>query len=248
MDAEILQNKIIDSKDIKIIRQKNSSRKVDPSLEEAAKTEWETILKKAHADGMNPWDGIVYRLDNLDEVKNGSIEFKLSTVRYSQLRAFQKLKVSENYPPEYHTLHMGTLGIVKTSDGFYVFGFREKSLNSSQVTFIGGALQEDELDVLSGDDIKQNMYKELKEETNISPEEVGNIKIIKIIRAIERMNIFILFSLDLNLTKDEVQEHYESIEDKEHDKLVFVTRVELAKYAKDLPDFMKLSLQHITES
>lgn len=245
--VEILQDTIIDPKELIITFSEESNRFIDPELEAEAKAEWERILQKAHADGLKPWDGIYYRLENIDEVRNGSRKIKLSTVRYSQIRAFQRLKVSEKYTPEFFTYHISTVGPVITKDGFYVFGFREKTLNANQTTFIGGGLQPDEIKVEKGEDIETNMFKEIKEELGIDKKYIKTSKLIKIINVIERMNAFLIFEIELELTKEEVEMYYDKLEDKEHESLLFIHKDELKKFSGTLPEWMQVSMSHLIE-
>lgn len=241
-DAKVIKTKLKSIRDFKISFSETSNRKTDSKLETQAKEEWKNILENAQKSGLKPWDGTYYRLENLNELEKGSQILKISTVKYSQLRAFQKLEVSKNYPTEYHTLHISTLGIVITSDNHYIFGFRERSLNNTKITFIGGGLQPDELEVKKAQDIETNMLKEIREEINVDSSLIDKTEFNKIVHAIERMNIFIIFDIKLKISRDEVLELFENIKDKEHDRLIFVKDSDIKQFSKNLPYFMQLAI------
>lgn len=239
VQTQIILKKRFKAQDINIVRNMNTTRKIDQNLESIAKDQWEEIVKKSEQEGTKIWDGTYYRLDNVPEIKNGSNEFKLSTIKYSLVKAYRGLSEQNNLTEDQYTYHINTGGLIKTTDNFYVFGNKNSDLNNPIVDFIGGGLQEDELIVETGNDIERNVFKEIKEEINLEIEDINESKIIGILLA-KSMAIIIIFEVNLKLTKEEVQDKFNEREEDEIKSLVFIPEKDIREFLNNQSDYRAL--------
>jgi hypothetical protein len=239
VQTQVILKKAFKAQDINIKRNKISSRKIDPVLENKAKSQWEEIVKKSEQEGTKIWDGTYYRLDNVSEIKNGSNEFKLSTIKYSLVKAYRGLSEENNLTEDQYTYHINTGGLIKTTDNFYIFGNKGSDFNNPIIDFIGGGLQEDELIVETGNDIERNVFKEIKEEVNLEIEEIKESEIIGILLA-KSMAIIIIFEVDLKLTKEEVQIKFDERVEDEIKSLVFVPEKDIKDFFSKQSDYRAL--------
>lgn len=239
VQTQIVQKKRFKAQDIIIIKNKDTTRSIDQGLENKAKNQWDEIVRKNKEEGTKIWDGIYYRLDNVSEVKNGSNEFQLSTIKYSLVKAYRGISELHDLKEDQYTYHINTGGLIKTTDNFYVFGNKSIDLNNPIIDFIGGGLQEDELIVQTGNDIERNVFKEIKEEINLEIEDIKESEIIGILLA-KSMAIIIIFEVNLKLTKEEAQIKFDERADDEIKSLVFVPEKDIKDFFSKQSDYRAL--------
>lgn len=197
---------------------------------------WEDIKAQSRTRGVEIWDGLYYRLENLDELQTGSRVLKLGTIRYSTVRSLIEYRKKNTILKADFPNHLNTGALVRTSDGFYLFG-KKKAKDSFCVDLIGGGLQESELKVRSGEDLARNMLKELKEEVNLDSGLIKNNEIVGFVLA-DTMSVVILFEMELKVSLDEVFRQFNSREDFEFVDLVAISREKLPEFLAEQKNYI----------
>lgn len=147
------------------------------------------------------WDGTYYRLLNPEQVGNGSSPgtLRLGTIRYRYVATFPILHEHHAGHQLEPLLHLSTLALLCTSDGYYLFG--KRSWNG-EIDLIGGGVQRDELAVATGADLERNLLKEIREETGISGNDIHQLSGIGILVS-ETSNVLIAAHANLALARPE---------------------------------------------
>jgi hypothetical protein len=239
----ILKNNL-DINTFKIVHQKTSNRVIDPLLENKATTIWKNLLKEYQAKGLHIWDGNYYRLDNPEEVAKGDTKLILSTIHFSTLQAYKVISEEVNLKESQYSNFISTGGLIKTSDNFYIFGKRGKTIHSSNVDIIGGGLLESENIVNTGKDIENNLYKEMHEEINILESDVNQCNFIGILHN-SSMNILFIFRVDLKLSRSEMIDRFNNRSDDEMSELLFIEEKNIKDFLFSLPSYRPLILELI---
>ncbi len=232
----IILKKTFAPEEINIIKKSETNRSIDKNLEQKAKMAWKEILKESNE---NLWDGTCYRLDNIEEVKNGSLNFEISTIKYSLVIGYKEISKENKLATEQYSNHISTGGLIKTSDDIYIFGNKNEDLKNPQISLIGGGLQEDELEVNSGMDIQRNLFKEIKEEINLSEQDVLRSKIIGILMS-GSSGIIIVFETILKISSQLVLEKFKKRCDEEIKSLVFIPQNRLKDFIAEQKDYGSL--------
>ena len=82
-----------------------SSLNVAP-YEQVLKDYWHEVIADAQSAGTEIWDGQYYRLENIDEIQQGSLQLKLSTISYSTIRSLMKLSKQQSLASCYFPYHI----------------------------------------------------------------------------------------------------------------------------------------------
>lgn len=232
----LVLKKTFNPEEITIVKKNKTNRLIDKSLEQKAKIAWEKIFQESNEEF---WDGTCYRLDNIEEVKKGSLNFEISTIKYSLVIGYKEISKENKLAPEQYSNHISTGGLIKTTDDIYIFGNKSEDLKNPQISLIGGGLQEDELKVNSGRDIERNLFKEIKEEINLSKQDVLSNKIIGILMS-GSSGIIIVFETTLNISSQQVLENFKKRSDKEIKSLVFIQQNKLKGFVAEQKDYGSL--------
>lgn len=227
-------------KDTFQIKKIDSTLNLTPEQKDNVNTNWESFVEEANKKGNQPWDGTYYRLENVDQLKNNTKELIFSTIKYSQIRGLTHNVDLSTLTKDSQPNHISTGSLIQTTDGYFIFGERNKNtMSNSSIDFIGGGLQPDELEVDSCADIFENMFKEMKEETGIKKSNVSRITGIGITLSSKYNVIFIFYTL-LNITRDTALEIFRSDNDNEMNDLIFVEEVKLEEFLKDKGSYRPL--------
>lgn len=235
----ILYSKIF-QEDTFQIKKINSMLNLTPEQQDNVDINWKSFVEEANRKGTQPWEGTYYRLENIDQLKNDSKVLLFSTIKYSQIRGLTHNSDLSTLAKDSQPNHIATGSLIQTTDGYFIFGERNKNtMSNSNIDFIGGGLQPDELEVNSCADIFENMFKEMREETGIEKSHVSKIIGIGITLSSKYNVIFIFYTL-LNIAKDEVLDIFRSHNDNEMNDLIFVEKAKLEEFLKDKGSYRPL--------
>lgn len=237
--SEIILKRKFNANDLQVEIMQTSNRVIAEELEMRARQAWGEIIEDAKAKGVELWDGEPYRLDNLAEIREGNLNLKLSTIKFSTMAGYIALTRQIEITEAQYTNHISTAGLIKTRDGLYVFGIRGNTYHNSKVDFIGGGLNRSEIIVKSGEDIATNLIREMKEEANIEEQDIALMEGLGILLS-DRMNVLIMFEVELKINQDELQNIFRDRLDHEMAELVFVKEEELERFLKDLTSYRPL--------
>ena len=198
---QIINKKIHKATDYTITWVPNSLQ-LDSQKDELV-TIWEELKVRAQQNGRELWDGTYCRLENLDELINGATHLKFSPIKYSAVRGLIELSRKKVADFSVCPFHVNTGILLRTVDGYYVFGMKKYG-NSQNVDLVGGGLQPSEISIQNGIDLEKNVLKEVEEEINLHPENLHNIVVSGLVQATNSCVIFV-FHADVNLTFDAVK-------------------------------------------
>lgn len=192
---------------------------------------WEERLAAAAARDHHLWDGMHYRVADIEEVTAGP-RLRLDTIAYRYLVSLRHLwdeHVARCHAP-YH--HISTAALIRTADGFYIFGKRKVN---GTVDLIGGAFQPD--DVL-GDaaNFASNTLKEIREETGIGRDALSALTGLGIVMS-TTSNVLVIAGVETALTRDGVRAAFAHREDDEMAEPVFVPASDVRDYLRSLGDY-----------
>jgi predicted NUDIX family phosphoesterase len=108
---------------------------------------------------------------------------------------------------------------------------------------IGGYSNRDELEVNISEDFKINMLRELREELDISEQDLNAIKFLGVLET-EKGSVNIFFKVNTSLSKQEVEKRYEKIIDKEFQSLIFIDEKDIKEYLDSKIDGNKV-ISHV---
>jgi 8-oxo-dGTP pyrophosphatase MutT (NUDIX family) len=209
-----------------------------PDYDERVKEAWNLKLTEAQEKDMVIWDGTYYRVTNITELENtsDSIVLRLGTVPYRYIGTLSKLKehyLASGFPS---LNHLSTAAIIHTNDDYYMFG---KRTNDGTIDLIGGGVQKDEVEVTSGSDLTKNLYKEIEEESGIKKSDIKEMNGIGILFSITS-NTLIIGHIEVNLSKQEVEEVFKHRGDNEMAEPVFVPKDKLAEFLWGMKSYRAL--------
>lgn len=181
------------------------------------------------------WDSLFYRVLDLSELSGGA-KVRLGVVAYRYIatyRALRKQHKGYGLKPLYH---LSTAALVRTSDGFFVFGMRAQN---GMPDLLGGGVQPEELAVTCGADLEENLYKELMEEAGIHRSDVEELAGMGVVIA-ENSNVIVMALVHLKIGSGKLQTQFSSRTENEMAELVFVPEIELHKYLGQMTDYRRL--------
>lgn len=192
---------------------------------ESMKRYWDMFLDEANKRGSHVWDGELYRLEGL---KEGVLE--LSTIQFSDVCGLVYKQDLSLIPKCSWTNQLATSSLVKTKDGLFLFGVRNRStMSDASVDFIGGGLDVGELVIDSCNDIFVNEEKEIREEIGVSDiERMVGLGLV----FTGKSNILFIFYTELGISSDEVLSVFNGRGDDEMEGVEFVEENGLKDYLK----------------
>jgi 8-oxo-dGTP pyrophosphatase MutT (NUDIX family) len=180
---------------------------------------WSRLQERSAALGHPLWDGLHYRLENLQAVRGGDPTLALSLIPYARVRALLELARTRPLETRQEPRNMNTGAVVRTREGLLAFGAKPGRGQSMVLDLVGGGLQEDELAVRSGPDLARNMLKELEEELNVPPDRVETIWPVGFALT-ERHSVILLFDVRLACSGEELHFRFSHRQDRELQDLV----------------------------
>jgi len=205
-----------------LISEQKSSRHEDKDLSMKAIKSWKATKDEAESKGQKIWDSLVYRFESC-LISNDSIKLQISTIpfsiRYGMNKFTEEIKMlGLSYSPK----GMYASCLVKTKDNRFVFIEKSnKYVTNKKFAWVGGVLSKSETEIKTGSDLFQAVAKEVIEELGIDFNDISNFH-LQIGYLTENWNFCLLFSLQINLTKQDVQNKFNAHSDGEASQLVFL--------------------------
>jgi 8-oxo-dGTP pyrophosphatase MutT (NUDIX family) len=214
----------------------------NPEYNALVDAEWERLLQCSPSP---MWDGKYYRVLNpatLDS-ETGPGTFRLGTVSFRYIATYRALNEIHARSSLQPLNHLSTVALIRTYDGFYVFGRRARLRT---IDLIGGCVQQDEISVASGTDIEQNLYKEIQEEVGISQSDIETLEAIGIVQS-SISNVIVVGHARAHLTKSDAIRKFEDRTEEEMDEPIFIPAHDLRRFLTSLADYRALLPLLLTE-
>jgi hypothetical protein len=224
----------IELKDLKLEKSDNSIFRLDKELLELMESIWTEREREAKENNEKLWDGDIYTLEAVSSLEDNNI-LKISTIKYSDVVTFVK-GLEKNIVNSISPRYICTGVLVQTSDNYFVFGSKR---GKEEGALVGGFTDIDDLVINVSEDFKRNMLKELKEELDISEQDLTVIKFIGILET-EKGSVNIFFMIKTSLSKEEVEKRYDKIVDKEFQSLIFIHEKDIKEYLDSKIDANKV--------
>lgn len=222
--------------DITIATLAESTRKIDPKLEQQIELKWQELLTEAKASGRKLWDSELYRFENFRT--DPKLELTFSTVTFSVAKAGSAfIDEFKRIGEEYYSKSTFVIGLAKTSDDYYILGeVSSNYMNTGAIDIIGGVLSKSEGLMTNSNDLFAALCKEFREEIGIKQENLANLRLLGAILTM-KFKVCLVFHLEIALTKNEVQNIYDQTKDDELSRIIFIPENELKNELAKLPDF-----------
>ena len=209
------------------------------ALQPALEPIWRQLQDQARNRGEQLWDGLCYRLENLEEVRQGCRVLTLSTIPYSAVRALNVYARNHRLEDRQQPLNVNTGALIQTQDGFFVFGEKQGWDGSARADLVGGGLQPQELQARSGADLESNLFKEMAEEINILPGQVTESKLVGLLLTAS-WNVIILFTIQLAIDSMELERQFCSRQEHEMAALLVIPRVQAQLFLQNQGGYFHL--------
>jgi 8-oxo-dGTP pyrophosphatase MutT (NUDIX family) len=205
-----------------------------PDYEQAVTAEWESRTRRAAELGDHLWDGMSYRVANVDAWSTRRLH--LGTVAYRYVATYRRLQDLHRTHGLAPTYHLSICALIRTTDDFYLFGRRRVRRN---VDLIGGGVQPDELAVATGADLELCLFKELREETGILASAVTVLTGLGVVLS-GSSNILIVGHATLSLSRAQAEAAFVHREEDEMGELEIVPAADIKSYLRSRPDYRLL--------
>jgi 8-oxo-dGTP pyrophosphatase MutT (NUDIX family) len=189
------------------------------------------------------WDGNYYRVVDPTELSRGA-RARLGIIPYRYIATYPTLHGQHMQRGLQALNHLSTVALVRTSDGFYVFGKRARN---GMADLFGGGVQPEELAVACGADLEENLYKELLEEAGLRRSDVRELTGIGAVVS-GTSNVILIALVHLKVDCSEVEAQFCSRTEDEMAELVFVPEMEPQTYLDAMPDYRRLISKLIQRS
>lgn len=149
----------------------DSTRKINLEVEEQVDAIWEEKMKKAEQERRVCYNGISYRLNSLKE-DDQKIVINFGLLEYKARQALSTIPSYLELQEEYYHKGCYTGATVKTiDDKFLIVELSGKSMNTFVSDMLGGIMEKPQ-EIVTGEDIFECIYGELKEEACIGKSDV----------------------------------------------------------------------------
>lgn len=180
------------------------------------------------------WDGNYYRVVDPTELSGGA-RVRLGTIPYRYIATYRALHEQHMRYGLKALYHLSTAALVRTSDGFYVFGKRARN---GMVDLLGGGVQPEELTVC-GADLEENVYKELLEEAGLCRSDIEELTGMGAVVS-GTSNVILIAIVHLKIGRGHVETQFPRRTEDEMAELVFVPEIELQRHLDEMTDYRKL--------
>ena len=181
------------------------------------------------------WDGNYYRVVDPTELSGGAI-VRLGTIPYRYVATYRALHDQHTRHGLKALYHLSTAALIRTSDGFYVFGKRARN---GTVDLLGGGVQPEELAVTCGADIEENLYKEILEEAGVCRSDVQKLTGTGAVVS-ATSNVILMALVQMKIGCSEMDARFSRRTEDEMAELVFVPEMDLERYLDEMTDYRKL--------
>lgn len=196
--------------------------------------EVESVWAKMRAEQLL-WDGNYYRVVDPTDLSSGA-RVRIGMILYRYVATYRSLHEQHQRCGLKALYHLSTAALVRTSDGFYVFGKRSRD---GTVDLLGGGVQPEELRLASGVDLEENLYKEILEEAGVRRHEVEQLIGLGAVVS-GTSNVILIALARLKIGRGEVKTCFLGRTDDEMAELLLVPETELGKHLDKMNDYRKL--------
>ena len=181
------------------------------------------------------WDGTYYRVIDPAELPRG-VTVRLGTMPYRCIATYPALHEQHMRCGLKPLHHLSTAALVRTSDGFFVFGKRARN---GMVDLLGGGVQPEELTVACGADLEDNIYKEILEEAGLCRSDVEELTGMGAVVS-GSSNVILIALAHMRIGCREIEAQFFVRAEDEMEELVFVPEMKLQRYLEEMNDYRKL--------
>ncbi len=212
--------------------------RVDADYEQLVAAKWRELTALAAAENHRLWDGVHYRVANMDTLgsPNGGLTLRLGTISFRYVATYRGLQEKHKAAGLAPLHHLSIAGAIRTADGQYLFGKRTRN---GAIDFIGGGVQPSELAVSTGADIERTLFKEIAEEVGIRDTDLGQPQGIGIVVS-GTSNVLVIAHVETALSAKGVRETFARRAEDEMAEPVFVPAAELPAYLRGMTDYRVL--------
>jgi 8-oxo-dGTP pyrophosphatase MutT (NUDIX family) len=209
-----------------------------PHYDERVADAWRALVRAADAEGHRLWDGIHYRVANLEALGSGqgAPALRLGSVSFRYIATYRALHEAHLAAGLAPTHHLSIAALIRTRDGHYLFGKRKRN---GTIDFIGGGVQPSELAVSRGADLERTLFKEMEEEVGLHGGDFDGTTGLGIVMS-GTSNVLIIAHAPARLAKDEVEAAFARREEDEMAEPVFVPEPDLPRYLRAMTDYRVL--------
>lgn len=100
------------------VKEVSTSLSLSDKLKYELDEEWEAMLKDSMSRGIKLWDSDIYRLENIDTIRNNGLNIELGVVRYSTTRGLIVLLTKGRIESNNYPLAAGCASLIQTNDGY----------------------------------------------------------------------------------------------------------------------------------
>jgi hypothetical protein len=227
---------------INFIEAHESNRRIDPEVESRLPELWLHKTTEAAEKDQTLYDGTSYRLETFT-ASNDGLEVTVSPMKFSIRSTLKRVQALETLGEEFYSHGLSVGGFVITCDGQYVFAQKSaRSSSSLHEDLIGGVYEEIEMVPRLG--VFDMNREELKEEINVDPTMIDDMRILGLIRS-SSTDVVIITSTQLRITASELREVFERREDTELEGIVYVAPENLHEYLYQLGGYKPLMIRLI---
>lgn len=194
-----------------IVTETPSTRHVDPALEGKCLADWNNKLAMAKKEGKLLWDSEIYRFEKTLAASTHNLSLQFSTIPFSVrlgMNAYTDIvqKKGLSYAPQ----GLFTSVLLVTSDEYFVFIEKsDRYFTTKKYSWIGGMLSKTEKILNTGEDLFDEVQKEIFEESTIAAEHIADkVQLLSGYRT-DNWNVCLLFRQAIQLTAAELQTLFE---------------------------------------
>lgn len=185
-----------------LTRVSESTRRIDPLIENTIDQLWKAKTEGAARLGKNIYNGMLYRLNAL-RVEDQTLFLDLGTLEYKTREGLLQTPGHYGLDEAFYGKSCYTEAAVKTSDGRYLMvELSGKSMNDNRVDHLGGAM-ETTPKIETGKDIFHSLYKELEEEAHVTEADVLEAY-LRCIYLGRKTSVGFYFEITLHVTSEEL--------------------------------------------
>jgi 8-oxo-dGTP pyrophosphatase MutT (NUDIX family) len=181
------------------------------------------------------WDGNYYRVVDPTELSGGA-RVRLGMIPYRYIATYRTLHEQHMRYGLKALYHLSTAALIRTSDGFYVFG---KRVRNGMADLLGGGVQPEELTVACGADLEENLYKEILEEAGLCRSDVEELTGMGVVVS-GTSNVILMALVHLKIGCGEMEAQFSDRTEDEMAELEFVPEMEVQRYLDEMADYRKL--------
>ncbi len=188
-----------------------ATRHIDLGLEGKCLADWNAKLLEAKKQGRLLWDSEIYRFEKAFNTSTNNLSLQFSTIPFSirlGMNAYTDTVQEKGLP--YAPQGLFTSVLLVTSDKYLVFIEKsDRYFTAKKYSWIGGVLSKTEKIINTGEDLFDEVQKEIFEESTIAAEHITNkVQLLSGYRT-DNWNVCLLFKQAIQLTAAELQTLFE---------------------------------------